>query len=952
MSNNIEKEFVVEEKVFQPSVYQEKVFEFVKNGSGNAVVSAVAGSGKTTTILKALDLIPKNLDVLYLAFNKDIVASIKKKYSSIENVVFSTVHGYGISILRELNPNIAIDNYKYINLLRNIYHYLDNGNESVLDPYNFNEKQVKILKKFKLKKSLSEGDDIYSFQKRVAELCNYSRIMLIDDEKKLKQIAADYDIEYRNREVEIALDLVELGKHLTEVVDYTDMLYFPIIFDMPCKKYDWVFIDECQDLNTAQRTLMLRAVKENTGRWVGVGDVHQCQPKGAKVLMKDLSEKNIEDVNIGDEIVSYSIKKCQFVGMGKSFNAKPMKVLNKKVSFREDNVFTFFLENGYKSSYTSIHKCYVQLSEKKMDEKYCVYLMKKGENFRIGLSPCLTKSKEATFAPIIRARAEKADSFWILKILNNRKEAYLYEQLMSYKYKMPQLRFKNNSGSKNGLSQSDLNFFWNEYGCQTLDAEIILKKFFKKIEFPFWNRTNNNQGGIGNCWKISSKSMFKIQACNIIPEIMDMCIFDSKNIDYKNRIRRKMISIIDCKIEKKIDEFISLDIEMNQNYVSDGILTSNSIYGFNGADFESFKKFTKLENTIELPLSVCYRCDRNIINLAKGIVQNIEFFEKNGEGVVNEEARVDEIKDGDMVLCRNTYPLVKLCFDYLKKGVKAIIKGRDIGNALIGIIQKSKTEDINQLFAFLYDDLEKTKKKIIKNHNLIEEEAEEHELYIKQKENIEIIELLGNQAENCSEIISKLKNIFSDSDSDGIQLSTIHKSKGLESDRVFIIHRDLIPSKFAQTQWQIDQEYNLLYVAYTRAKKYLGFVIDFDAFEDKKKYDKSKSSKEFSLSKHVGYPGAHLRVKLKLDSKKLMKTQYGEDYLFKLVDEKGNYYTKFGQMPFELKMPNKELDCYVIIKEHREFSGQKLNQLAKILTVEDYQDCKSKGKNFLYYQRR
>lgn len=651
MSNNIEKE-LIEKKDFQPSIYQEKVFEFVKNGAGNAVVSAVAGSGKTTTILKALDLIPKNLDVLYLAFNKDIVASIKKKYSSIENVVFSTVHGYGISILRELNPNIAIDNYKYINLLRNIYHYLDNGNESVLDPYNFNEKQVKILKKFKLKKSLSEGDDIYSFQKRVAELCNYSRIMLIDDEKKLKQIAADYDIEYRNREVEIALDLVELGKHLTEVVDYTDMLYFPIIFDMPCKKYDWVFIDECQDLNTAQRTLMLRAVKENTGRWVGVGD-----PKQA-------------------------------------------------------------------------------------------------------------------------------------------------------------------------------------------------------------------------------------------------------------------------------------------------------IYGFNGADFESFKNLTKLENTIELPLSVCYRCDRNIINLAKGIVQNIEFFEKNGEGVVNEEARVDEIKDGDMVLCRNTYPLVKLCFDYLKKGVKAIIKGRDIGNALIGIIQKSKTEDVNQLFAFLYDDLEKTKKKIIKNHNLIEEEAEEHELYIKQKEKIEIIELLGNQAENCSEIISKLKSIFSDSESDGIQLSTIHKSKGLESDRVFIIHRDLIPSKFAQTQWQIDQEYNLLYVAYTRAKKYLGFVIDFDAFEDKKKYDKSKSSKEFSLSKHVGYPGAHLRVKLKLDSKKLMKTQYGEDYLFKLVDEKGNYYTKFGQMPFELKMPNKELDCYVIIKEHREFSGQKLNQLAKILTVEDYQDCKSKGKNFLYYQRR
>lgn len=642
----------MEDKDFKPSIYQEKVFEFVKSGTGNAVVSAVAGSGKTTTILKALDLIPKNFEVLYLAFNKDIVKSIKKKYSSIENVTFSTVHGYGISILRELNPIIKIDNYKYNNLLRNIYSYLENDKEEILKGYNFNDKQINDLKKFKLKKKLSEEDDMYSFQKRVVELCNYSRIMLVDDEKKLKQIAADYDINYKNNESKISLELLKLGKHIKEVIDYTDMLYFPIIFDMPCKKYDWVFIDECQDLNTAQRIIMLKAVKENTGRWIGVGDPNQA------------------------------------------------------------------------------------------------------------------------------------------------------------------------------------------------------------------------------------------------------------------------------------------------------------IYGFNGADFESFKNLTRIENTIQLPLSVCYRCDRNIINLAKGIVENIEFFEKNGEGIVNNKATVDEIKDGDMVLCRNTYPLVKLCFDYLKKGVKAIIKGRETGEALVGMIKKSNTEDISKLFAFLYDDLEKTKKKIIKNNNLLDEEVENNEQYIKQKEKIEIIELLSSQAENCNDIVLKLKSIFSDSNSDGIKLSTIHKSKGLECDRVFIIHKELIPSKFAKSNFQIDQEYNLLYVAYTRAKKYLGFVEDFDAFEEKKKYDKSKYLKEFSFSKHVSYPGAHLRVKLNLHSKKLIDTGYGENYLFKFIDDKGNYYTKFGKIPNEFESKNKEVDCYVIIKEHKYFNGEKSNLLSKILNIEDYEDCKKKGGNFLMYYRR
>ncbi len=643
---------IKEEKSFQPSIYQERIFDFIENGFGNAVVSAVAGSGKTTTILKALDLIPKNLEVLYLAFNKDIVNSIKKKYNSIENVDFSTVHGYGMSVLKNDNPSVKIDNYKYSNLLRSIHYYIENENEEYISDYNLNDKQIKSLKKFKLKKKLSEEDDKYSFQKRIVELCNYSRIMLVDDEKKLKQIAADYDVDYRNGEVEMALELVKLGQHLRDVVDYTDMLYFPIIFDIQCKKYDWVFIDECQDLNTAQRVLMLKAVKENTGRWVGVGD-----PKQA-------------------------------------------------------------------------------------------------------------------------------------------------------------------------------------------------------------------------------------------------------------------------------------------------------IYGFNGADFESFKKLIQLENTIELPLSVCYRCDKNIIDLAKTLVKEIEFFDKNGVGIVNENSTVNEIVDGDMVLCRNTYPLVKLCFEYLKKGIKATIKGRDIGKSLIDMVQKSQTNDISKLFDFVYAELEKTKSKIIKTHNLIEEQVEENEQYIKQKENIEIIELLGSQSEDCNEIISKLKIMFSDSETDGIQLSTIHKSKGLECDRVFIIHRDLIPSKLAKNDWQIQQEYNLLYVAYTRAKKYIGFVVDFDAFEDKKKYDKSKSVKEISFSKHVGYPGAHLRVKIKLDSKKLISTKYGDDFLFKFIDDKGNYYTKFGQIPFQLKTQNKELECYVIIKDHTEFNGQKLNQLAKILTVEDYQECKRKGKNFLYYQRK
>jgi two-component system sensor histidine kinase SenX3 len=48
---------------FQPSVYQQAIYDFITNGQGNAVVSAVAGSGKTTTLINALNLIPSELNV-------------------------------------------------------------------------------------------------------------------------------------------------------------------------------------------------------------------------------------------------------------------------------------------------------------------------------------------------------------------------------------------------------------------------------------------------------------------------------------------------------------------------------------------------------------------------------------------------------------------------------------------------------------------------------------------------------------------------------------------------------------------------------------------------------------------------------------------------------------------------------------------------------------------------
>jgi ATP-dependent exoDNAse (exonuclease V) beta subunit len=74
-------------------------------------------------------------------------------------------------------------------------------------------------------------------------------------------------------------------------------------------------------------------------------------------------------------------------------------------------------------------------------------------------------------------------------------------------------------------------------------------------------------------------------------------------------------------------------------------------------------------------------------------------------------------------------------------------------------------------------------------------------------------------------LIARIEKIFSDENpNEGVCLSTIHKAKGLESDNVYIACASKLPSTSSKKDWEKEQEKNLAYVAYTRAKHKLGFI--------------------------------------------------------------------------------------------------------------------------------
>lgn len=195
-------------------------------------------------------------------------------------------------------------------------------------------------------------------------------------------------------------------------------------------------------------------------------------------------------------------------------------------------------------------------------------------------------------------------------------------------------------------------------------------------------------------------------------------------------------------------------------------------------------------------------------------------------GLVTEGDVVNDPIEGDFVLCRKTAPLVSLFFQYLLRGEKATIKGRDIGVSLIEMIKGHKT--IGQLLAYWANEQNSLMNKLKKQGIL---NFEEHSGYVSLKDKIDTISFLSKLSKNITDLIDKIKIIFSDELS-GIILSTVHKSKGLEADRVFIARPELLPMP-AKKAWQAEQEKNLKYVALTRARKEL--IFDYDWNDEKEK---------------------------------------------------------------------------------------------------------------------
>lgn len=256
-----------------------------------------------------------------------------------------------------------------------------------------------------------------------------------------------------------------------------------------------------------------------------------------------------------------------------------------------------------------------------------------------------------------------------------------------------------------------------------------------------------------------------------------------------------------------------------------------AIYSFAGADAESFAKLQNLPNTTTLPLPISYRCPKKVVNLANQFVDTMECREGAPDGEIVHNVSIKDIHDGDMVLCRTKMPLIKLYMRYLRMGVKSYVRGQDIGLNLLRMVDKTEQIVLNVslqkdgVFARLYDDLFEERNRLMIKRGMDLEDATLSNQIMNKYDSIKALEILAEGLTSARDLHDRIENVFAES-ADGVCLSTIHKAKGLEANNVYILCKTLMPSRLATQNWEKEQEQNLMYVAYTRAKYKLGFVSE------------------------------------------------------------------------------------------------------------------------------
>lgn len=230
------------------------VFDWGKNGKGNAIIEAVAGSGKTTTLVELLNYL--NGTVALCAYNKKMGDELKARTAGKKGVFANTLHGFGFGALRfaqNRNGGIRVDDNKVYTII----------NETLTDD------QANLYGAF-IRRLVGLAKDV-----------GIGFFSPIDDKQAWQDIIDHHDLSLENdfgsydEAITLSIKVLQRSNKMRKVIDFGDMIYQVLVHGVRMIQNDYVLVDEAQDTNPTRRALARKMLKPR-GRMIAVGDPHQA----------------------------------------------------------------------------------------------------------------------------------------------------------------------------------------------------------------------------------------------------------------------------------------------------------------------------------------------------------------------------------------------------------------------------------------------------------------------------------------------------------------------------------------------------------------------------------------------------------------------------------------------------------------------------------------------------
>jgi len=255
---------------FTPTAEMQAIDAYlVANPSAHLIVDAKAGAGKTTKIVAALPLL-RGTSIL-MSFNRSIADELKRRVGDLgimvaANVSVSTVHSHGLASFRMagLKPQTQGGKLHFI-MKDQVANYPDD------DPVRKNNRH--IVRAVSLAKNKGLGLTACDGRETFASITDKDAWAdLLANSGIDTEFEADLSVEAA---IDECIELLQSSNARRNMIDFDDMVYMPLLFNMPIRQYANVIIDEAQDINPTRRELAFRSVAKG-GRIIAVGDPNQA----------------------------------------------------------------------------------------------------------------------------------------------------------------------------------------------------------------------------------------------------------------------------------------------------------------------------------------------------------------------------------------------------------------------------------------------------------------------------------------------------------------------------------------------------------------------------------------------------------------------------------------------------------------------------------------------------